>query len=191
MARIEEKSLKDNKLVNKILLWAAVGFLAAVLVASIVILVLWLVGKNDDEDEFVEKFETAQVITFEQLELMLDDSLHSTLLANKEAVYVYVYNPDYEAYPTADFVHDKVLETVEAYNAVKANESNSYAFYIVNVTDERNVEYLSENPSSYVSGLGTSYPYLVRFEEEQSTLTDKNAINAELKDIINLFATVE
>ena len=83
-----------------------------------------------------------------------------------------------------DLAHDKVLEAVNAYNEVKAGESE-YAFYVINVTDEDNIEFISENPSSFVSGLGTSYPYLVKFEEEQKTVTGYNKINAALKDIIN------
>ena len=186
MARIEEKSTKTKNVVNKVLLWCAVGFLAAVLVASIVILVLWLVGKDDEkENEFVEKFETAETITFAELELMLDPDQTSELLDGMAGVYVYVYSPDYEAYTTADSLHDKVLETVNAYNNVKGNDDNTYAFYVINVTHEDNVEYLAENSSSFVSGLGTSYPYLLEFEDKQTTVTGYKNINAALKDIIN------
>lgn len=185
MARIEEKSKNSKKLLGKTLTWIAVGFLAAVLVASIVILVLWLVGKDDENNnEFVEKFETAEIITFAELELMLDNDQTSELLDGKAGVYVYVYTPDYEANEVASNLHDKVLEAVNAYNEVKAGESE-YAFYVINVTDEDNIDYISENPSSFVSGLGTSYPYLVKFEEEQKTVTGYNKINAALKDIIN------
>jgi flagellar basal body-associated protein FliL len=68
MARIEEKSKKTKNLLNKVLLWVAVGFLSAVLVASIVIFVLWIVGNNNDEDnEFVENCKVKFEICVEDL----------------------------------------------------------------------------------------------------------------------------
>jgi hypothetical protein len=187
MARIEQKSVKSKNLVNKILLWCAVGFLAAVLVASIVILILWLVGDKEEETEFVEKFESAEIITFEELEEMLDEEgKYSELLEKNQNVYVYVYTPDYEANETASKLHDKVLETVNAYNEVKDASGNEYAFFVINVTAEENVEYLEENASSFVSGLGTEYPYLVEFEigEDDNKVTGYNNILRALKDII-------
>lgn len=186
MARIEQKSVKSKNLVNKILLWCAVGFLAAVLVASIVILILWLVGDKEEEKEFVEKFETAEIITFEELELMLNDEEYSELIDKNTNVYVYVYTPDYEANETASKLHDKVLETVNAYNEVKDENGNEYAFFVVNVTAEENVDYLADNSSSFVAGLGTDYPYLIEFEigEDYNTVSGYSNINRALKDII-------
>jgi uncharacterized membrane protein YukC len=43
MARIEEKSTKVKNVASKVLLWVAVGFLTAVLIASIVIFILWII----------------------------------------------------------------------------------------------------------------------------------------------------
>ena len=182
MARIEAKSTKAKNILNKVLLWCAVGFLAAVLIASIVIVVLWIVGNNEDDDkEFVEIYETAETITFDDLALMLDNDEHSELIDKHGTIYVYIYSPeehnaDDDTDTTAERLHAKVTECVDAYNAIKDTNS-SVAFYIINTTHEDN------ESSSLLSTYSTTT--LLVFGEETKTSTSYKDILAGLRAACN------
>jgi len=189
MARIEEKSIDKKEVVNKVVIGVVVTFLSLILVASIVILILWLVEKNENESEFEEKFPTGELISFEELNLILDNDEHSELLEGKQEIFIYVYSPDYEEddeESVAAGVHDYVESCINAYKEFEGE----FSFYIVNVTEEENVEYLNENPnflSSY--GLDIDYPFLLvcgpLADGAEKPLTEVAEINNMLQYAIN------
>lgn len=191
MARIEEKSTKVKSITSKVLLWVAVGFLAAVLIASIVILILWLVDKNKEEEEtpFVEIYQTAETITFDELELMLSNDDYSDLIDKHQIIYVYIYssnehNDSDETTTTAEKLQTEVSKTVDAYNDIKATDS-SIAFYIINITHEDNKE------SSLLSQYGSG-SYLLKFgDEDTKTLTTYSTILAGLREARNELTPAE
>lgn len=182
MARIEEKSTKAKSIASKVLLWVAVGFLAAVLVASIVILILWLVNKDKEEEEtpFVEIYETAELITFDDLEEIKDNDIYSEYVEKYETIYVYIYSSndhkDDETTTTAEKLHDNVLKNIDAF---KETTERSVAFLIINVAHEDNKE--SSLASQYGAG-----PQLVVFgDEETKTYTAYKDILAGLREARN------
>ena len=183
MARIEEKSTKIKSVTSKVLLWVAVGFLTAVLIASIVILVLWLVDRNKEEEEkpFVEIYTTAEKITFDELGKMLDNDEYSELIDKHGKIYVYIYSADDHADDETETLPEKlqaeVNKVVDAYNAVKESNS-SVAFYIINTTHE-------DNESSSLLSQYTSGTLLVFGDEETKTLTTYSTILSGLREARN------
>ena len=182
MARIEEKSTKAKSIASKVLLWASVGFLAAVLVAAIVILILWIVDKNkeDEENEFVEIYTTAEIITLDDLDLMLDNDQFSPIIDKHGKIYVYIYsstdhNSEDDTETAAEKHQANVNKCVEKYNALKATD-NSVAFYVINVAHEDNED------SSLLSQYSSGVTLLVFDEEGNKTVSN---VYSGLNDAIN------
>ena len=179
MARIEEKSTKVKNVASKVLLWVAVGFLTAVLIASIVIFILWIVGRNKEEEvkPFVEIYTTAETIKFEDLGKMLDNDEYSELIDKHGKIYVYIYSADEhvedETTTTAEKLQSEVTKVVDAYNAVKESDT-SVAFYIINITHEDN------EGSALLSQYATS-TLLVFGDEETKTFTSYKDILSGLR----------
>lgn len=189
MARIEEKSIDKKEVVNKVVIGLVITFLSLIVITSIVILILWLVGKNEDDANFEEKFPTANLISFEDLNLILDNDEHSELLEGKQEIFIYIYSPDYEE-NDEESVAAGVHEYVESCASAYKDFDGEFSFYVVNVTEEENKEYLSENPnflSSY--GLDIEYPFLLvcgpLADGAEKPLTEVAEINNMLQYAIN------
>ena len=153
MARIEEKT--KEKLSSVIWTWVVAGVLSAVVITGIVLSIIYLIdlSKNDDDDaEFGEQYPNAELITFEELDNLLDNATQSDIEVN-DKIYVFVYSPDYETYAKGE-------ELVDDVNAVIAAETG--VFYVINVESEDNSGY-SISSSEFLSqeGLPSGYPYLL------------------------------
>lgn len=134
MARIEEKS--KEKLSSVIGAWIIAGILAAVVITSIVLVIIYFVelNKKDEEKVFEERFPSAQHITFEELDQLLANE--KTDFDTSHGIYVFVYSPDFETYKDAD-VPNKDMTLTEFIDSIVAKEDITN-FYILNIESEDN-----------------------------------------------------
>jgi hypothetical protein len=153
MARIEEK--RKEKLSSVIWTWVVVGVLSAVVLTGIVLGIIYLVdqsNKDDDNKEFEEQYPNAELITFEELDNLLDNATQSDIEVT-DTIYVFVYSPDYETYSKGEELEETVNKVVAAETGI---------FYVINVESEDNSGYSIES-SEFLSqeGLPSNYPYLL------------------------------
>lgn len=143
MARIEEKS--KEKLSSVIGAWIIAGILAAVVITSIVLVIIYFVelNKKDEEKVFEERFPSAQHITFEDLDKLLANEKIDGY-DTSHGMYVFVYHPDFESNTDAEVtfkdadgnpVEGKTL--TEFIDTIIAKEGIDN-FYILNVDSEDN-----------------------------------------------------
>lgn len=182
MARIETK--KKEKLSN-IGSWIIIGILSAVVITGIVLTIIYLVGLNnaDDEKSFDEQYPDAELITWEDLDDVLNPYTISDIQVNGK-IYVLVYSPDYETYPDGEKISDKVNACIDA----KVD-----TLYVLNVEAEDNKD-TSASAFEYLSdkGLPSGYPYLLVITSENGIyeiaedgiITTRQEINNKLTDII-------
>ena len=153
MARIEEK--RKEKLSSVIWTWVVAGILSAVVITGIVLGIIYIIDLNnadDDDAEFEEQYPSAELITFEELDNLLDNATQSDIEVN-DKIYVFVYSPDYETYSKGEELKDHVNAVIDAETGI---------FYVINVESEDNSGY-SVDSSEFLSqeGLPSSYPYLL------------------------------
>jgi hypothetical protein len=180
MARIETK--KKEKLSN-IGSWIIIGILSAVVITGIVLTIIYLVGLNnaDDEKSFDEQYPDANLITWEDLNDVLNPYTISDIKVNGE-IYVLVYSPDYETYPNGEKISDKVNACIDA----KVD-----TLYVLNVEAEDNKD-SSASSFEYLTELPSGYPYLLVITSENGIyeiaedgiITTRQEINNKLTDII-------
>lgn len=180
MARIETK--KKEKLSN-IGSWIIIGILSAVVITGIVLTIIYLVGLNnaDDEKSFDEQYPDANLITWEDLNDVLNPYTISDIQVNGE-IYVLVYSPDYETYPNGEKISDKVNACIDA----KVD-----TFYVLNVEAEDNKDTYASS-FEYLSALPSGYPYLLVITSENGIyeiaedgiITTRQEINNKVTDII-------
>ena len=180
MARIETK--KKEKLSN-IGSWIIIGILSAVVITGIVLTIIYFVGLNnaDDEKSFDEQYPEANLITWEDLDDVLNPYTISDIRVNGE-IYVLVYSPDYETYPNGEKISDKVNACIDA----KVD-----TLYALNVEAEDNKD-SSANSFEYLTELPSGYPYLLVITSENGIyeiaedgiITTRQEINNKLTDII-------
>ena len=180
MARIETK--KKEKLSN-IGSWIIIGILSAVVITGIVLTIIYLVGLNnaDDEKSFDEQYPDAELITWEDLDDVLNPYTISDIQVNGE-IYVLVYSPDYETYPNGEKISDKVNACIDA----KVD-----TLYVLNVEAEDNKDTYASS-FEYLSELPSGYPYLLVITSENGIyeiaedgiITTRQEINNKLTDII-------
>lgn len=180
MARIETK--KKEKLSN-IGSWIIIGILSAVVITGIVLTIIYLVGLNnaDDEKSFDEQYPDANLITWEDLNDVLNPYTISDIKVNGE-IYVLVYSPDYETYPNGEKISDKVNACIDA----KVD-----TLYVLNVEAEDNKDTYASS-FEYLSELPSGYPYLLVITSENGIyeiaedgiITTRQEINNKLTDII-------
>ena len=180
MARIETK--KKEKLSN-IGSWIIIGILSAVVITGIVLTIIYLVGLNnaDDEKSFDEQYPDANLITWEDLNDVLNPYTISDIQVNGE-IYVLVYSPDYETYPNGEKISDKVNACIDA----KVD-----TLYVLNVEAEDNKDTYASS-FEYLSELPSGYPYLLVITSENGIyeiaedgiITTRQEINNKLTDII-------
>ncbi len=183
MARIETKS--KEKLSSVIGSWIVIGVLSAVVITGIVLAIIYFVGLSNTEDEktFDEQYPDANLITWEDLNDVLNPYTISDIKVNGE-IYVLVYSPDYETYPDGEKISDKVNAAVDA---------EVDTLYVLNVEAEDN-EDTSASSFEYLSdkGLPSGYPYLIVITSENGIyeiaedgiITSRQEINNKLTDII-------
>ncbi len=176
MARIEVKN--KEKLSSVIGTWVVFGILAAVVITGIVLGIIYLVELNSDSDddvEYEEQYPNAQLITWEELNDVLDPYTISDIKVNGE-IYVLVYSPDYETYPNGEKISDKVNAAVDA-------ELDN--FYVINVEAEDNKD-TSASDFEYLSSLSSGYPYLIVITNKNVTIEiAEDGIIDNYKDINN------
>ena len=153
MARIEEKT--KEKLSSVIWTWVVAGVLSAVVITGIVLAIIYIIDLNkndDDEVEFEEQYPSAELITFEELDNLLDNATQSDIEVN-DKIYVFVYSPDYETYAKGEELEEAVNEVIDAETGI---------FFVLNVESKDNsgksadsFEFLSQE------GLPSGYPYLL------------------------------
>ena len=153
MARIEEKT--KEKLSSVIWTWVVAGVLSAVVITGIVLGIIYIIdlnNKDDDNKEFEEQYPSAELITFKELDNLLDNATQSDIEVN-DTIYVFVYSPDYETYTKAEQLEDAVNKVINAETGV---------FFVLNVESKDNSGY-SVDSSEFLSqeGLPSSYPYLL------------------------------
>jgi hypothetical protein len=180
MARIETK--KKEKLSN-IGSWIIIGILSAVVITGIVLTIIYLVGLNnaDDEKSFDEQYPEANLITWEDLDDVLNPYTISDIQVNGE-IYVLVYSPDYETYPDGEKISDKVNACIDA---------EVDTLYVLNVEAEDNKD-SSASSFEYLTELPSGYPYLLVITSENGIyeiaedgiITTRQEINNKLTDII-------
>ena len=180
MARIETK--KKEKLSN-IGSWIIIGILSAVVITGIVLTIIYFVGLNnaDDEKSFDEQYPDAELITWEDLDDVLNPYTISDIQVNGE-IYVLVYSPDYETYPNGEKISDKVNACIDA---------EVDTLYVLNVEAEDNKD-SSASSFEYLSALPSGYPYLLVITSENGIyeiaedgiITTYQEINNKLTDII-------
>lgn len=180
MARIETK--KKEKLSN-IGSWIIIGILSAVVITGIVLTIIYFVGLNnaDDEKSFDEQYPEANLITWEDLNDVLNPYTISDIQVNGE-IYVLVYSPDYETYPNGEKISDKVNACIDA----KVD-----TLYVLNVEAEDNKDTYASS-FEYLSELPSGYPYLLVITSENGIyeiaedgiITTRQEINNKLTDII-------
>lgn len=182
MARIETK--KKEKLSN-IGSWIIIGILSAVVITGIVLTIIYFVGLNnaDDEKSFDEQYPEAKLITWEDLDDVLNPYTISDIQVNGK-IYVLVYSPDYETYPDGEKISDKVNACIDA----KVD-----TLYVLNIEAEDNKD-TSASAFEYLSdkGLPSGYPYLLVITSENGIyeiaedgiITTRQEINNQLTDII-------
>ena len=180
MARIETK--KKEKLSN-IGSWIIIGILSAVVITGIVLTIIYLVGLNnaDDEKSFDEQYPDANLITWEDLNDVLNPYTISDIQVNGE-IYVLVYSPDYETYPNGEKISDKVNACIDA----KVD-----TLYVLNVEAEDNKD-SSASSFEYLTELPSGYPYLLVITSENGIyeiaedgiIITRQEINNKLTDII-------
>lgn len=180
MARIETK--KKEKLSN-IGSWIIIGILSAVVITGIVLTIIYLVGLNnaDDEKSFDEQYPDANLITWEDLNDVLNPYTISDIKVNGE-IYVLVYSPDYETYPNGEKISDKVNACIDA----KVD-----TLYVLNVEAEDNKD-SSASSFEYLTELPSGYPYLLVITSENGIyeiaedgiIITRQEINNKLTDII-------
>ena len=180
MARIETK--KKEKLSN-IGSWIIIGILSAVVITGIVLTIIYLVGLNnaDDEKSFDEQYPDANLITWEDLNDVLNPYTISDIKVNGE-IYVLVYSPDYETYPNGEKISDKVNACIDA----KVD-----TLYVLNVEAEDNKDTYASS-FEYLSELPSGYPYLLVITSENGIyeiaedgiITTRQEINNKVTDII-------
>ena len=144
MARIEEK--RKEKLSSTIGTWIVVGILCAVVITGIVLGVIYLVeelNKDDESQEFEEQYPNAELITFEELDNLLDNATQSDIEVN-DTIYVFVYSPDYETYEDGEKLEDAVNSVIDAETGI---------FYVINVESEDNSDF-SIDSSEFLSQEG-------------------------------------
>ena len=94
MARFEEKEkvFKNHPKLEKALFWSLVGLFSLIAVAAIVIIVLMIIGPQDKDEEeeitYEETYKNAELITFEDLENILDKDVDSELSDGCNTIYV-------------------------------------------------------------------------------------------------------
>ena len=182
MARIETK--KKEKLSN-IGSWIIIGILSAVVITGIVLTIIYFVGLNnaDDEKSFDEQYPEANLITWEDLDDVLNPYTISDIQVNGK-IYVLVYSPDYETYPDGEKISDKVNACIDA---------EVDTLYVLNIEAEDNKD-TSASAFEYLSdkGLPSGYPYLLVITSENGIyeiaedgiITTRQEINNQLTDII-------
>ena len=180
MARIETK--KKEKLSN-IGSWIIIGILSAVVITGIVLTIIYFVGLNnaDDEKSFDEQYPDANLITWEDLNDVLNPYTISDIQVNGE-IYVLVYSPDYETYPNGEKISDKVNACIDA----KVD-----TLYVLNVEAEDNKD-SSASSFEYLTELPSGYPYLLVITSENGIyeiaedgiIITRQEINNKLTDII-------
>ena len=182
MGRIETKK---KEILSNIGSWIIIGILSAVVITGIVLTIIYLVGLNnaDDEKSFDEQYPDAELITWEDLDDVLNPYTISDIQVNGE-IYVLVYSPDYETYPNGEKISDKVNACIDAKVAT---------LYVLNVEAEDNKD-TSASAFEYLSdkGLPSGYPYLLVITNENGIyeiaedgiITTRQEINNKLTDII-------
>ena len=181
MARIEEKR-KEN-LSSVIWTWVVVGILSAVVITGIVLGIIYIIDLNNqdnDDTEFEEQYPSAELITFGELDNLLDNATQSDIEV-VDTVYVFVYSPDYETYPNGEKLEDTI-------NGVIADETG--IFYVLNVESEHNSDFPIDS-SEFLSQeeLPSKYPYLLVIKhgangiEVDEIITSVTGIKAELAKI--------
>ena len=151
MARFEqkEKVFKNHPKLEKALFWSLVGLFSLVAVAAIVIIVLMIIDPSDsDEEEEVTYEETykedvAKLITFKDLEIILDKDQDSVLSDDCNTIYVYVYSPNYAKGENDEIINEDELERVRTQvnaciDAYGKEVKNNTAFFVINVEDKDN-----------------------------------------------------
>ena len=183
MARIEAK--RKEKLSNTIGTYIVIGILSAVVLVGIVLGVIYIVDKlnNDDEgQQFEEQYPNAELITFAELDNLLDNATQSDIEFT-DTIYVFVYSPDYETYAKGA----ELEEQVEAVIAAKTG-----IFYVVNVEAEENKGYSVES-SEFLSqeGLPSNYPYLLVINQSENGIeVAEDGVVTSVREIKNHLATI-
>lgn len=183
MARIETKS--KEKLSSIIGSWIIIGVLSAVVITGIVLAIIYFVNlsNSDDETKYEEQYPDANLITWEDLDEILNPHNIPNIKVNGE-IYILVYSPDYETYSNGEKISDKVNAAIDA----KVD-----TLYVLNVEAEDNKD-TSASSFEYLSdkGLPTGYPYLIVITSENGPyeiaedgiITSYKEINNKLTDII-------
>ena len=196
MARVKNKKPISKELLKKILLGVGITICSAVAVTVIVILIIWIVryfDKPSDEKEYKEAYENAELLTYEELEDMLDNDTHSGLASI--STYIYVYSPDFDKYENGDNAEYKSLvdQCISSY-ASATNED--YSFYVLNVASEDNesasTDFLQDCLGEEVSSIPSDTPYLMIITNTSngpkitSILTKSGEIKNNLNDALSL-----
>ena len=143
MARIKEKS-KENW-GNTIWTWVVVGVLSAVVITGIVLSIIYFVNLNkgnDGEKTFEERYPNAENMTLEQLDKILNNEDSEFVPQGySDATYVLIYTPD---------LNDKTDPELKDGTRLSAFidtvvEAKPVHFFIVNILDEGNKDYVAEN----------------------------------------------
>ena len=182
MARIEAK--RKEKLSSIIWTWIVIGVLSAVVITGLVLGIIYLVetSKSDEEATFEEQYPNAKLISYEELNGILEAG-HQSELHVAGNIYVLVYSPDYETYENGKKISSYVNDVVAACD--KNGTKGFDAFYVVNVTAEENKD-SSITDYSNLSSLSTNYPYLLVINAENGEYEIvEDGIITYYKDIIN------
>lgn len=198
MARIVEKD-KNEKAVkslgSKVWTWVVGIVLTAVFIGSVILLVLFLIKKDDEETPvedtpttFEEKYSNAQLITFKDVEekILSDNPKENGALigSNYETIYVFVYSPDYVTYPNGEVVSGAVNAMIEA---TGDNSGAGTKFFVVNTETEDNKAFDLSSSTYLTEAASYKSPYLIKIvisdEDGQSLVIEE--IFTTVGDIIN------
>ena len=172
MARIEEKVREEKvkkSLAGKVWAWVVGVVLTLVFIGSVVLLVLFILNKDEEETPveeatvtYEEKYPEAQLITFADLEdKILNDHRDTEDLigTNYDVIYVFVYSPDYETYPNGEKVSTNVNAMIAACGD---NSGDGVKFFVINTeTDDNKAFDLTNSP--LLAGAATfKSPYLIK-----------------------------
>ena len=211
MARFEEKEkvFKNHPKLEKALFWSLVGLFSLIAIAAIVIIVLMIIGPQDKDEEeeitYEETYKNAELITFEDLENILDKDVDSELSDGCNTIYVYVYSPNYDKTENDVLINEDELDSVRTQvnaciDAYGKEVKNNSAFFVINVTTEDNKDsnFLANNGFS----ISDTTPLLLvittgadAFEIDKEKSVDGNAggdgreLSTALADIANALKT--
>ena len=158
---------KKEKLSSVIWTWIVIGVLSAVVITGLVLGIIYLVelANTDEEETYEEQFPNAKLLTFEELDGILEAGHGSELhVSPYGTIYVLVYTASADNSNIKTYV-DNAANACEKDDGKNTGRNGDNAFYVVNLVSEDNKD-SSISSYSNLSSLSENCPYLLVISPE-------------------------